>query len=593
MFVSARGGGLILLLLLQTVLMGCKETPPLEHLQQRSSVSISGQFLTKSPDEIQFPVKVLFAIDCSLSMGQEIDGASKGADPAFQRIDAVRNFIAQYNENDNVSFEIMLWSTSVFERTRNPSGDFGFTKNEVELNRVLDAVRNDTQTDYLGTMSEVYKDIQRDIQQQGDSVNLERTKYMVVFLSDGIPNDQGKVQSDNDIFNSVEDVVEMTEVAGVGGFNMHTFLLLGGFPAGNVGDEFRAKAKHTLQSMATIGEGRFTEFENAQAVNFLNLVDIRLSVEYILKYVIAYNINTIAGTELIIQDTDGDGLSDEKELEYGSNPTLRDTDNDGASDYVEWTLTTPDQIFNPNTQLIDPDGDGPLQADAPDNNCVPPSNGIWPDTDQDLLNDCEEELLGTDRRVVDTDGDGIPDGLEFLAGTNLFFAEDVVDSDLDGFANPIEIRNHTNVKSNDPKLQQRYAYQYQLIDQGKVRVEQGTSEGTVQSVRRLFTLDVSNIDIMDTSRDPVNGLEYEYDPRSGKFYDYSGMDNQNFGPGDNKITVFVAQVPSDKPNDPPIFSKVDFLVNINDPSSSKQLEFHSDELVGQAGLQSKALEKLN
>ncbi len=599
MFVSCKNTFTSILAAGFLLLVGCKESPELEWTQARSSVSIGGQFITKSPDEIQFPVKVVFAIDCSLSMGQEIDGAQKGADPAFQRIDAVKNFINEYNVNDNVSFEIMLWSTSVFERTRNATGDFGFTKNVVELNRVLDAVRNDTQTNYLGTLAEVYKDIARDIQLEHDDNNLQRTKYMVVFLSDGIPNDQGTAQSDNDILNAVDDLVEMTQDANVDDFSLHTFLLLGGFQSGTAGDDFRDQAQNTLQNMAVRGGGRFTEFENAEAVNFLNLVDIRLSVEYILKYVIAYNMNTIPGTEIIAVDTDGDGLSDEQELDYGSDPTLRDSDNDGASDYVEFTLTTPDTIFNPNTRLVDPDGTGPLEADVPDNNCIPVLGYEWPDSDGDLLSDCEELLIGTDRYVVDTDGDGIPDGLEFLAGTNPFFAEDVVDTDYDGIANPIEIRNHTNVKSDDPKLRDRYAYQYSLIDRGKLRIEQGTSDGTVQSVRRLFTLDINNIDVMETGRNPVTGGYYPYfeEEFAGetikKYYAHDGITTQDLGPGDNVIQLFVAQVPSDKPYDPPIFSKVEFIVNVNDSADKKQLEFHSDELINQAGLSSLTLTTLN
>ena len=582
-------------------LFGCKESPELEWTQERSSVTLSGQFITKSPDEIQFPVKVLFAIDCSLSMGQEIDGAQAGADPAFQRIDAVKSFINEYNVNDNVSFEIMLWSTSVFERTRNVEGDFGFTKNVVELNRVLDAVRNDTQTDYVGTLSEINKDIQVDMLLETDANNLQRTKYIVVFLSDGIANDNGR-QSDTDIINEVGKIVDLTESAGVAGFNLHTFLLLGGFQPGDAGDEFRDQATTTLEDMAAEGGGEFTEFENAEAVNFLNLVDLRLSIEYLLKYIIAYNVNTIPGTEVIHLDTDGDGLSDEQEMDYGSNPTLRDSDNDGLSDYVEFTLSSPGNVFNPNT---DPD------TDAPDSNCSPVL-GQWLDSDGDLLTDCEEELIGTDRLVVDTDGDGIPDGLEFLAGTNPFFAEDVVDTDYDGFANPIEIRNHTNVKSNDPKLRARYSYNYQLIDRGKLRIEQGTNEGTIQSVRRLFTLDISNIDIMETGRNPVTAEYYQYstDPNgvADKYYAYdadypdytqdygdaaSNRELQELGPGDNVIQLFVAQVPSDKPYDPPIFSKVEFIVNVNDSSEQKQLEFHSEELVNQASLSSIALTKLD
>ena len=39
------------------------------------------------------------------------------------------------------------------------------------------------------------------------------------------------------------------------------------------------------------------------------------------------------------------------------------------------------------------------------------------DLDADGLNDCEEAMLGTEPSLVDTDGDGMPDGIEMkLAG---------------------------------------------------------------------------------------------------------------------------------------------------------------------------------
>lgn len=586
MFARVKFKSVTALILMLCVVTGCKESSELEWTQDRSQSSILGQFLTRDPDTINFPVRILFAIDCSLSMGQAVDGNQVGADPAFQRIDAVRNFINEYNENDNISFEIMLWSTSVFDRTRNDGGDFGFTKNETELNRVLDAARNDTQTDYLGALSEVHNDIQRDIQQQSSAENVHRSKYIVVFLSDGIPQDQGRVQDDDDIKNKVTKIREMTEVAGVGGFTFHTFLLLGGFPEGDSGNTLREYATQVLEKMANAGDGLFSEFLNAEAISFLSFIDLRLSVEYLLKYVIAYNMNTIPGTELIALDTDGDGLSDLQELEYGSYPTVRDSDNDGVSDFVEYTLTTPDHVFNPLTFIGDPDGDGPMQRDVQDNNCTPGIGGVWPDTDQDLLNDCEEDLIGTDRRVADTDGDGIPDGLEFLAGTNIFNPEDIVDTDMDGFPNPIEIRQHTNVSSDDPKLRERYAYQYNLIDQGKVLINQGSNSGQVQTVRKLYTLGVNNIDIMDVGINPLTNEPYEL-PDSGKV---------DFKRGENTIQVFIAQVPADRPQSAPYFSKVEFKVNVNtddNASGNKIMEFHSDELSDQAGIFSLPLNELN
>jgi len=87
-------------------------------------------------------------------------------------------------------------------------------------------------------------------------------------------------------------------------------------------------------------------------------------------------------------DTDGDGLSDNDELNvYGTNPNVADTDGDGLNDGNEVNVTG----TNPN--IADTDGDG--------------------------LNDGDElNLYGTDSTLVDTDGDGFRDGVEIWRGSD-------------------------------------------------------------------------------------------------------------------------------------------------------------------------------
>jgi hypothetical protein len=56
-----------------------------------------------------------------------------------------------------------------------------------------------------------------------------------------------------------------------------------------------------------------------------------------------------------------------------------------------------------------------------------------PDSDGDLLDDCEEATLGTDPNLFDTDADGLGDGLEVLTlGTNPLLADTDADGCSDG-----------------------------------------------------------------------------------------------------------------------------------------------------------------
>lgn len=505
------------------IISGCTEAPPLERTQERSQVTLSGSFLTESPDEINFPVKVLFAIDCSLSMGDEEVGVVAGSDPYFLRIEAVRNFINEYNSNENTSFEIILWSNTVFETTG------GFTKDPEVLEEILTDVHNDTTTDYLGTLDEIFIDIRNDILNENEE-NRVRSKYVVVFLSDGVSNAQGMIQDDADIWNSVEDINDMVNEYGVGSFNFHTFLLLGNFGTDESGIAARAHAENTLQGMAERGNGQFRLFENAEAIDFINIVDMRLTVEYDIKYLVAYNYNVVPGVELIYTDSDGDGLPDVEEELNGTDPTIKDTDGDGFSDFFELKVSSPGHVLSP--------------LDPSDSNCDEGAAGI--DSDSDGLTDCEEYVKGTNRLIPDTDLDGIPDGIEFLSGTNPLEQQDTNDSDFDGVVDWLEVQWHTNVSSNDELLRKRYSYHYDISDGGLVQIDQGTE---MESYVRQYNFDISNIDIVET-------------------LPYTMENGEEWLEGDNLIRFYLAEVPEDAPDDPPVFRMAEVIVNINDDNKT-------------------------
>ena len=541
--------------------VACDNKTPLERITVREQGRIIAEFHTENPENIQFPVKVLFALDCSLSMLSS-DPLNPPDEPYGRRIAAVRRFLDRYNTDDypSVSFGILLWAGSVIDQTQNGYGEPGFTRSQEELDRVLNNVRNESYTDYVGAMTDIRQIVENDImntyyQETGEN-DLARSKYIVCFFSDGMPNTDAGTQPAQDIWDEVETLNQLTEDRGVGQFNFHTFFLSSLFR--DASGEYipayeteRRYAENTLFGMAQRGNGTFRDFASASAIDFINFTDLRLANEYKVKYVLAYNYNVKPGIDVLYMDSDADGLSDDQEAALGTDPHDRDTDDDGLSDYFEIKVQT----------LMD-DGQmwpNPLVSDS---SCPPPPSGVWPDQDSDGMTDCEESIKGTWRFVADFDADYLPDGIEMLAGTNPFENLYTEDSDLDGLLDLFEVQKHTNALADDPIVRNRYAYGYQLIDHGHPDPIQNPD--LPQGIK-LYTIEVSNISLMETAGAVPNDIF-----KSG----------EALAQGDNVIRIYVAQVPEDRPDAPPVFRMAEVTINtLNDASFTQTLGWNQFELI--------------
>ncbi len=105
-------------------------------------------------------------------------------------------------------------------------------------------------------------------------------------------------------------------------------------------------------------------------------------------------------------DTDGDGLTDVREREIGTDPNDPDTDDDG--------LTDGEEVLKYMTDPLNPDTDGDELKDGAEVK-VHRTNPLNPDTDGDALKDGAEVLTyKTDPLNPDTDGDRLKDGEEVL-----------------------------------------------------------------------------------------------------------------------------------------------------------------------------------
>jgi hypothetical protein len=109
-------------------------------------------------------------------------------------------------------------------------------------------------------------------------------------------------------------------------------------------------------------------------------------------------------------DADLDGIADDLEIQYGTDPSNADTDGDQVSDFDELVCGSADPT------LADTDGDGLNDFDELKHAHTDPWTA---DTDGDSISDGDEILVyGSDPHYVDTDGDGAPDDAEISFGSD-------------------------------------------------------------------------------------------------------------------------------------------------------------------------------
>ncbi|MFL9806314.1 hypothetical protein AB6D40_022685 [Vibrio cyclitrophicus] len=183
-------------------------------------------------------------------------------------------------------------------------------------------------------------------------------------------------------------------------------------------------------------------------------------------------------------DADNDGLTNQYELEVGTDPTVADTDSDGINDVFELTyhwdpvdasspaqggagdadndgVSNADEVLlhQTNPTLSDSDGDGLTDGDelhygwSPTSE-VSPEGGSLGDADNDGLFNLAEIALGLNPTQVDTDGDGWSDSIEVEQGWDGLDAASPGyhpgdDTDNDGLSNLVELGLQSNYLSSD------------------------------------------------------------------------------------------------------------------------------------------------
>ncbi len=478
------------------------ETPGLGEHQSDNKLSVRGEFCTEHPDELRYPVKILFIIDCSQSMRVTDPAPSPEENPG--RVRAIWEVIQTFRHDPGVEFAILRFDSAanvVTQRDSNGDGiadQFGFVNDLPALLRGLNAlIAASGNTSYQAALGLAEATLAMDM----SSVNLDersRTKYVVVFLSDGLPypvNVEDDVNTPESIQRAVGDLKELAKRFDVTDIAIHTAYL-----SVNTPDYIKQQAEQLLTGMAETGSGTYRNFQNGEEINFLDIDYTSIKRTYQLKNgaFMVYNLNAHPGwNQKESTDTDGDGLVDGLEISLGTSIVLPDTDDDGFGDLLEYNLRN--SGFDP----LDPnDADCSLSLDRLDR-------------DGDGLRDCEERFIGTDPELFDTDLDGMADPIEFRAGTNPVWADINVDMDYDGSLNGQELAWHTNPTADDAAQFSKLAYRYRLA----------RKPGIFES-RMCYEFRVDNITLTGT-----DALE---------------TDKQ---PGENQIMVYSGQIPQDDPLD--------------------------------------------
>ncbi|KPA14106.1 cell surface protein [Candidatus Magnetomorum sp. HK-1] len=202
--------------------------------------------------------------------------------------------------------------------------------------------------------------------------------------------------------------------------------------------------------------------------------------------------------ELVPVDSDGDGLPDEIELMFSTDPTKADTDDDGIIDGIE--------DFN--------------------------HNGIV-------------DYNETDPRDPDTDDDGIKDGYELSENLNPLKDDAYEDKDQDGYCNLIESQNGTNPNLQDAPGYNGYNYN---TDNRKYTLRGAIDyEGCETGRTYVEALETQENDLSAYTKVSANLFEYSIDLEARDTHYvrvFMDVDNNSYFDTDEPFTFFEIPITS-------------------------------------------------
>ncbi len=522
--------------------------PPAPAPQVDDKLTIRGQLCTEPADITPFPVKILFLLDQSASL--------QCTDSQNRRFEALNRVVAELSPLPQVFFGFVGFASWSRKQT--------FTRNQDAIRPFLDPAQGlGPATDYQGALASAVQLLEKDLIESGPALRA-RTRYVVVFVSDGAPEPRCRAGCEDDdqacgdgVDNDLDGLRDGADpdCADLDDNSLRPDNLYPvcntdrEIPEGTYADMVGRCPEYNMprQILQRIDDLRSLEIAYSAGDVTLNTVLLsapQAVVESVCPGAQAsFGYNTEQARALLTGMAEAGGgtfrdvnleREDDSFLDFdftslrapyfvtefgalnlngvaGPSGSRADSDRDGIADEDETAGGT-------SRLLADTDGDGygdlferrfaqagfdALDPEVPARRC----GGQADDADGDGLLRCEEAFLGTDPGLPDTDGDRLIDGWELRIGTDATVADAEADPDFDGVINREELRGGTDPRVPDAERFRAQATRYALTDQGELPIADRASGEP--ALRHCYGFEVRDLrlvvgeQVMDRGRNRV------------------------------------------------------------------------------------------
>lgn len=483
-----KRNGLRLLALLIFVVTGCTDANlrgiPVGPRNRDDKLRITGTFCTEDPSSLLFPVRVLIMVDCSESM--LVTDPNDPISLMPMREIAARDVVDTLLEDEDggVAIAAIRFSSQAQVLTfADENGNGGhdesegyFTRSRTQLlgdgigtEGVLASMRDtDRTSSFINALAVAYTTL-RDEMDRADEASLPLSKYVVIMLSDFLPDVEGDEVDENTnerILESVDNLMDLGRLFRVGQMEMNFAYI------STAREDVDRIAEDLGRQMAVHGNGTFRSFPNNEELNFLFVDLAALRRVFTLQSMVAVNTSTVSrGIGFCGNGIDQHLVSCPTEFDPIEKGTCcQPTDGNAPP---TWTLGERRMCCDRDLDGFESPWCGGGDCDDWDNMNFPGATRFLPDSDFDGVSDEDEFRIMSNPRVADSDGDGFGDLLEFrfrtsgldpldpfdadclageVAGSN-YVCNDNLDNDDDGDFDPDGngiIDEKENVDATDP-----------------------------------------------------------------------------------------------------------------------------------------------